>query len=74
VDEIVFQIETCDESGLLVAAWDDPSNRGGITTQGKDLKELQDHVGDAVRCHFDPGDMPRKIRFHFVADPVLADL
>jgi hypothetical protein len=66
VDEIVFQVETCDESGLLIASWDAPDSHGGITTQGKDLRELQEQVTDAVRCHFDPGDGPKKIRLHFV--------
>jgi hypothetical protein len=74
VDEIVFQIETCEESGVLVASWDAPAGQGGITTQGRDLRELQDQVTDAVRCHFDAKDVPRKIRFHFIGDPVLVDL
>ena len=47
---------------------------GGITTEGKDLRELQDQVTDAVRCHFDAGETPSRIRLHFVADPVLIDL
>jgi hypothetical protein len=72
VDEIVFTVEPCEESGLLIAYWDAPGDLGGITTQGKDLRDLQDQVADAVRCHFDADRLPRKIRFHFVADPVLA--
>jgi hypothetical protein len=55
VDEIVFQVGVSEESGILIASWDDPSGNGGITTQGQDLRELQDQVEDAVRCHFDPG-------------------
>ena len=74
MDEIVFTVEPCEETGVLVASWDAPANRGGITTQGKDLRELQEQVADAVRCHFDSDELPRKIRFHFVADPVLAGL
>ena len=70
VREIVFQVEN-DESGFLVASWDDPSG-GGITTQGRDLKDLQEQVTDAVRCHFDAGQVPGTIRLHFVADPVLS--
>jgi hypothetical protein len=62
VNEIVFQIETCEESGVLVASWDAPEG-GGITTQGKDLRDLQDQVTDAVRCHFEAADTPRRIRF-----------
>jgi hypothetical protein len=71
VDEILFQVEVSEESGILVASWDDPSGNGGITTQGQDLRELQDQLEDAVRCHFDPGGTPRKIRLHFIADPIL---
>jgi len=72
VDEIVFQVEV-DEDGTLTASWDQPSEGGGITTQGKDLRELQEQVTDAVRCHFDPAAVPRKIRLHFSADPVLVE-
>jgi hypothetical protein len=71
VEEIVFQVEG-DEAGVLVASWDAPQG-GGITTQGQDLRDLQEQVTDAVRCHFDPAEVPRRIRFHFVADPVLID-
>jgi hypothetical protein len=73
VDEIVFQVEVDEQSGALVASWDDASDQGGITTQGKDLRELQEQVTDAVRCHFDSGSIPRKIRFHFIGDPVLVE-
>ena len=54
MDEIVFQIEPADEPGVLVAFWDAPEG-GGITTQGKDLRDLQDRLVDAVRCHFERG-------------------
>ena len=74
VDEIVFQVEACDESGQLVASWDAPPGEGGITTQGRDLRELQEQIADAVRCHFEPEELPRRIRFHFVTDPVLSGL
>src|SRR5439155_26546395 len=74
VNEIVFQVEHCEESGYLVTSSDDSASKGGITTQGKDLRELQKQVADAVRCHFEPKGIPRKIRFHFEADPVLVDL
>ena len=60
MDEIIFQIETCEESGFLVASWDAPEG-GGITTQGKDLRDLQEQVADAVRCHFDLPDIPKKV-------------
>jgi hypothetical protein len=34
-----FTIERDEKAGLFVASWDDPAG-GGITTQGKDLREL----------------------------------
>jgi hypothetical protein len=35
-----------------VAWWDDP-NGGGITTQGRDLRDLQQQIAEAVATHFD---------------------
>ena len=52
MEEITFRVELCDESGWLVASWDAPMG-GGIITQGKDLRDLQDQVEDAVQCHFE---------------------
>jgi hypothetical protein len=61
--EITCNVEQCEESGCLLAFWDDPA-RGGITTQGNDLKELQEMVRDAVSCHFESRTAPQKIRLH----------
>jgi hypothetical protein len=72
VEEITFKVERCEDSGWLVASWDSPEG-GGITTQGRDLRELQEQMQDAVRCHFDPGQIPRRIRVHFINDAILAD-
>lgn len=59
--EITFTVERCEDSGVLVASWDEPSGQGGITTQGHDLRELHEMVQDAVRCHFDAGEKPRTV-------------
>lgn len=59
-------------SGWLVASWDDLAG-GGITTQGAGLRELQAQVQDAVRCSFEPGEAPSRIRLYIVTDPVLMD-
>lgn len=71
-EEITFTVEKDDESEMLVASWDDSSGEGGITTQGADLKTLQEMVHEAVRCHFEDAQRPRRVRLHFVTDPVLA--
>ena len=57
---------------MLIASWDEANGKGGITTQGQDLTELQEMVKDAVLCHFDEGALPKTIRLHFVNDPVVA--
>ena len=66
VDETVFQVEMCEDSGFLVASWEAPTGHGGITTQGRDLRELQEQVADAVGCHFERESVPRKIRFQAI--------
>lgn len=60
-DIIEFTVEADHESGGYVAFWDDPRG-GGITTQGDDLRELQEMVADAMRCYFDESERPQAIR------------
>jgi len=69
--EITFVVEPCHETGGYVARWDDPLGRGGITTQGDSLSELQDMVSDAVSGFFEPGERPSRVKLHFAKDPVL---
>ncbi|HTM13415.1 MAG TPA: hypothetical protein VL127_10895 [Bryobacteraceae bacterium] len=44
MEEITLQVLRDEQSGWLVASWDDPDGSGGITTQGQDLRDLQLHV------------------------------
>lgn len=74
MEEITLQVQTDEQSGQLVAWWDDPEGSGGITTQGKDLRDLQQQITDAVSVHFDEGEAPRRIRVHFVSDPILVQV
>jgi hypothetical protein len=55
MEEITFQVQPDEQSGWLVASWDDPSGAGGITTQGQDLRDSQQQVTEAVSVHFDEG-------------------
>jgi len=71
MSKITLQVEQDEASGWYVASWDAPGGEGGITTQGRDLQDLQANVREAVRCHFEPDQMPREIHLHFVADLVL---
>lgn len=71
MEEITLQVRRDQESGWLVAWWDDPTGAGGITTQGQDLRDLQEQITEAVATHFEEGAAPRRIRIHFVSDPIL---
>jgi len=71
MEEITFQVQRDEESGCLVAWWDDPDGSGGITTQGQDLRDLQQQITEAVSVHFDDGDGPRRIRASRDSAPVI---
>jgi hypothetical protein len=70
VEDITFQVQRDERSGGLVAWWDDSEGAGGITTQGQDLRDLQQQITEAVAVHFDDGAAPHRIRIHFVSDPI----
>ena len=72
MDEISFQVSRDEESGWLIACWDAPDGSGGITTQGEDLRDLQAQIVDGVATHFEENETPRRIRLHFISDPILA--
>jgi predicted RNase H-like HicB family nuclease len=72
--EITFTVERDEDGGCFVASWDDPSGRGGITTEGCDLRELQEMILDAAAGYFRAAGVPppSRVRLHFVTDPELA--
>jgi hypothetical protein len=73
--EITLTFERDEESEMLVASWDDHTGKGGITTQGADLKELQEMASEASALPLRRGrERPGKVRPHFVTDPVLATM
>jgi predicted RNase H-like HicB family nuclease len=72
--EIIFTIERDEENGWFTASWDAPNQTGGITTQGKDLAELEKNLREAVECHFEGGQRPRRMRLRFLNDAVLATM
>jgi predicted RNase H-like HicB family nuclease len=72
MNEIMFVVNACPETGGFVARWDDAPGRGGITTQGDTLAELHAMIADAVAGYFEAEHRPERVRLHFVQDPVLA--
>ena len=66
MNEIIFIVEEAPEGGYTARALG-----ASIFTEADDLAELHRNVREAVRCHFDDGDVPAIIRLHFVRDEVI---
>ncbi len=67
MSEIIFIVEEATEGGYIAKAL---SN--SIFTEADTLESLKESIKDAVRCHFEPDDMPKIVRMHFVKDEVFA--
>ncbi len=66
MSEIIFLVEDASEGGYTARAVGE-----SIYTEAETLDELHNRVRDAVRCHFDEGNVPKLIRLHFVRDEVI---
>ena len=64
--EIIFAVEESPEGGYEARALGHP-----IFTQAESVDELREMVRDAVRCFFEPEQVPAVIRLHFVRDEVI---
>jgi len=67
MNEVIFLVEEAREGGYAARALGVP-----ILTEADDLPGLHEQVRDAVRCHFEPDQVPRVIGLHFVREEVLA--
>jgi len=67
MSEIVFLVEDAPEGGLVARALGH-----SIFTDAETMEQLRSNVRDALRCHFEPDEMPAVIRLHYVKDEVLA--
>jgi predicted RNase H-like HicB family nuclease len=67
VSEITFNIECGGEGGYVARALDHH-----IFTEGETLEELKENIVQAVKCHFEPKELPQAVRLHFAADEILA--
>lgn len=65
--EIHFLVEEAPEGGFVARAMG-----ADIFTEADDLHALHTQVRDAVRCHFDEGQIPSLIRLHITREEVLA--
>ena len=67
MSEVIFIVEDAPEGGFLARALG-----VAIFTEADSVAELHTQVRDAVRCHFDEGEMPKVIRLHFVRDELIS--
>lgn len=66
MNEILFLVEEAPEGGLIARA-----AGASIFTEADDIENLERNVRDAVRCHFEPEEMPRFVRLHFSRQEVI---
>ena len=71
MDEITLQVQRDERSGWLVASWDAPDRSGGLPRKEKTCAILQEQIIEAVAVHFEGEEAPRRIRLHFISDPIL---
>ena len=67
MNEIIFLIEEAPEGGYTAHALGE-----SIFTEADDFAALEENVRDAVRCHFEEGELPHVIRLHFTREQVIA--
>lgn len=67
MSEIHFVVEEAPEGGYTAKAIN-----ADIFTEADDVPALHASVRDAVRCHFDEGQVPGVIRLHFTREEVIA--
>ena len=66
LSELIFLVEEAPEGGLTARALGE-----SIFTEADGVVNLYDKVRDAVRCHFEEGQVPKVIRLHFVREEVI---
>ena len=66
-NEIVFEVTQEEDGGYSAKALGE-----NIFTQGENWDDLREMVRDAVKCHFDEGQVPATIRLHLLHEEVLA--
>ena len=64
--EVLFLVEDAVEGGYIARA-----SGYAIFTEADTWEDLKSAIRDAVRCHFDEGDLPDLIRLHAVREEVV---
>jgi predicted RNase H-like HicB family nuclease len=67
MSEIIFVVENADDGGYTAKAIG-----YCIFTQADSMAELRANVKEAVKCHFEPDELPQIARLHMVKDELMA--
>ena len=67
MNEIIFSVEEAPEGGYSARALG-----VSIHTEADTLDELHIAIRDAVKCHFEEGQLPKVIRLHFIKEELIA--
>jgi hypothetical protein len=65
--EIIFLVEEAPEGGYVARALG-----YSIFTESDTLDAIREEIKDAIRCHFDEGNIPRMVRLHFIKEEIVA--
>lgn len=65
--EIIFLVEEAVDGGFTAKALG-----YSIFTEADTIEEIKGMIRDAVNCHFEPEQMPKMVRLHFVKDEVIS--
>ena len=61
--EIIFLVEELSEGSYTARAMGE-----SIFTEADNLAQLHERARDAVLCHFEASNIPKRIRLHFMKD------
>jgi len=67
MEELIFLVEESLDGGYEARALG-----ASIFAEADNLDDLKGEIKDAIKCHFDEGEMPHVIRLHWVKDEVIA--
>ncbi|MEE9118880.1 MAG: 2-oxoisovalerate dehydrogenase [Calditrichia bacterium] len=67
MNELIFIINESPEGGFEAKALDHP-----IFTEADTVEQLKSMIKDSVRCHFEPGEIPKIIHLHFVKEEIIS--
>jgi predicted RNase H-like HicB family nuclease len=65
--EIIFIIEESLDGGYEAHALGN-----SIFTEADTLDDLKQNIRESVACHFEEGEIPKIIRFHYIKEEVIA--